>query len=521
MVMRLHIRKPAAMVHRGGEVKIAASRKEGCAPTMPGMIKSRIWRGVRMRDTESGTDPDAPTRTLTLPAAWDDRAAAALAALAPGEGQASLPRAAEAWIRPVAARARAAGDEGLADRLHGLLLRRRAAPTAAVWNGAAGRAPGYVLNLPAFHCAATGFDTDAFAEAVTTAATALRLSDPAAQHFAIGVTDLDGLLAILGLDYASTAARDVAACVAALLRATADVALAGGQPDLLALPNWPEPPRCHAAPDLLAAVRRARRAALRGACAVPCTAILPPGPADALLGAETGGIAPAFSAVSEDGRLTRAAEARLAARGMTPAAALAAHLSGRPVLLPAGLEAHQAMHDAVAPYLHAMPPRPVAQPAFPLAPPHRRELPARRRGYTQKASVGGHRLYLRTGEYADGTLGEIEVSLPREGVALRRMMDALTAAVSLGLQHGVPLSDYVAAFTLTQFRPAGAVEGDPDVAQATSILDYVFRNLATHYLGGCDVPEAAAPEPAGPWLPLDLPAAPRVRRAALRVVSAR
>lgn len=487
---------------------------------MPGMNKSRIWRGVRMRDTQAGTDPDAPTRTLTLPAAWDDRAAAALAALAPGEGQTSLPRAAEAWIRPVAARARAAGDEGLADRLHALLLRRQAAPTAPVWSGAAGYAPGYVLNLTAFHCMAAGLDVEAFAEAVAVAATALRLSDPAAQHFAIAVTDLDGLLALIGLEYGSAAARDVASCIAALLRATAEIALAGGQPDLLArLPGWPEPPRCDAVPGLLAAVRRARRAALRGGSAVPCTAILPPGPADALLGAETGGIAPAFSAVGEDGRLTRAAEARLTARGMTPAAALAAHLSGNPVLLPAGLDAHQAMHDAVAPYVHAMPPRPVAQPAFSAKPPHRRDLPARRRGYTQKASVGGHRLYIRTGEYADGALGEIHVSLPREGAALRRMMDALTAAVSLGLQHGVPLSDYVAAFTLTQFRPAGAVEGDPDVAQATSILDYVFRNLATHYLGGCDVPEAAAPEPAGPWLPLDLPVAPRVRRAALRVAS--
>ncbi len=486
---------------------------------MPGMSKSRIWRGVRMRDTEAGADPDAPTRTLTLPAAWDDRAAAALAALAPGEGHASLPRAAEAWIRPVAARARAAGGEELADRLHALLLLRRAAPTAPVWNGAAGDAPGYVLNLPAFHCVATGFEVEAFAEAVAAAGTALRLIDPAAQHFAIAVTDLDGLLAALGLDYASAAARDVAACIAALLRATADVAMAGGQPDLLALPGWPEPVRCDAAPGLLAAVRRARRVALRGASAVPCTAILPPGPADALLGAETGGIAPAFSAVGEDGRLTRAAGARLAVLGMTPAAALAAHLSGNPVLLPAGLEAHQAMHDAVAPYLHAMPPRPVTHPASRVMPPHRRELPARRRGYTQKASVGGHRLYLRTGEYADGTLGEIHVSLPREGAALRRMMDALTAAVSLGLQHGVPLADYVAAFTLTQFRPAGAVEGDPDVAQATSILDYVFRNLAAHYLGGCDVPEAPAAETAGPWLPLDLPTVPRVRRAALRVVS--
>ena len=103
-------------------------------------------------------------------------------------------------------------------------------------------------------------------------------------------------------------------------------------------------------------------------------------------------------------------------------------------------------------------------------------------------------------------------------------MDALTAAVSLGLQHGVALQDYVAAFTLTRFRPAGAVGGDPDVAQATSILDYVFRNLSSHYLGGCAVPEAEA-EHAGPaatpLLPLDLPLTPRGRRPEPRLGAAR
>ena len=135
------------------------------------------------------------------------------------------------------------------------------------------------------------------------------------------------------------------------------------------------------------------------------------------------------------------------------------------------------MHDAVAPYLHAMPPRPVAG-AVPAQPPQRRELPARRRGYTQKAAVGGHRVYVRTGEYADGTLGEIHIALPKEGAAFRGLMDSLAAAVSLGLQHGVPLEEYVDSFTLTRFGPAGAVEGDPAVGRATSLLDYVFRNLA-------------------------------------------
>lgn len=487
------------------------------------MTDPRIWRGVRMRDTAAGADPDAEPRPLTLPASWDDRAAAGLAALAPGQGGASLARAAEAWIRPIALRARQAGDDALAGKLHRLLLNRQAAPTAPVWGAAAGT-PGFVFNLPAFADGARGMDCAAFADAVSTAAHALRLSDPQARAFALSVTDLDGLLATMGLDYDSTAARDVAACVAALLRGTADLAFAGEQPDLLSrLPSWPLPPPVCAAPGLAAAAYDARAAALRGTGGLPCTAVVPPGPADALLGAETGGIAPAYSAVGPDGALTRAAAARLAAMGLTGEAALARVLAGEAVLAPAPLLAHQAMHDVVAPFLHTMPPRPVAG-AAQVAPPVRRHLPSRRRGYTQKAAVGGHRIYIRTGEYADGTLGEVHVSLPREGAALRGLMDGVAAAVSLGLQHGVPLAEYVRAFTLTRFGPAGRVEGDPDVGHATSVLDYVFRNLASGYLGGCDVPEgvpdaATLPADTAPLLPMDLPANPRPRRPGLRLVA--
>ncbi len=487
------------------------------------MTAPRIWRGVRMRDTAAGADADAPPRPLTLPAAWDDRAAAALAALAPGEGRATLPRAADTWIRPVATRAREHGDPELADRLHALLLHRRAAPTMPVWNGSAGMAPGFVLNLPAFLDGATGFDVPAFIDAVRTAAVALRLGDPSAARYAIGFTDLDGLLAALGLDYDSTDARDVAACLAALLRATADLALAGDQPDLLSrLPSWPAPPLHCALPALAEAAAEMRRIALLGSAGLPSTALALPGPADALLGAETGGLAPAFSPVGPDGLLTRAGQARLAAQGLAPEAALARVLGGEELLAPPSLPAHQAMHDAVAPFLHAMPARPVPGAIPAAAPPRRRELPPRRRGYTQKAAVGGHRIYLRTGEYADGALGEIQVSLPREGAALRGMMDSVAASVSLGLQHGVPLGEYVAAFTLTRFGPAGLVDGDADVGHATSLLDYVFRNLAVNYLGRCDVPEGVPdqmePDPM-PLLPLDMPPQRRARRAGLRLVS--
>ncbi len=492
------------------------------------MTTSPIWRGIRMRDTEAGADPDSPRRALTLPASWDDRAAAALAALIPGEGPASLPRAAAAWIRPMATRARMAGDTALADRLHALLLRRRAAPTAPLWGSETAQPgpvpgsviPGFVLNLAAFHDEALGVDIAAFIEAIDTTATALRLNDPGATRFALAITDLDGLLAQLGLDYDSVAARDVAATLAALLRAAADLACAGEQPDLLScLPSWPAPPASCAVPGLTATALAMRGRALRGAASLSSAAVLPPGPADALLGAEAGGIAPAFSAVGPDGTLTRAALARLAVRGMSAAQALARMLAGDSVLTPAGLAAHQAMHDAVAPYLSTLPARPVAG-GLPSQPPRRRELPARRRGYTQKAAVGGHRVYIRTGEYADGTLGEVQISLPREGAALRGMMDSLAAAVSLGLQHGVALEDYVSAFTLTRFGPAGLVEGDPDVGHATSLLDYVFRNLAVSYLGGCTVPEGVAtvPDVSPPLLPMELPSQGR-RRPGLRLVA--
>ena len=483
---------------------------------------TKIWRGVRMRDTEAGADPDATPRALTLPASWDDRAAAALAVLAPGDGKANLPRAAESWIRPLASSARLEGDPELADRLHALLLQRQAAPTAPLWGGSdEGTPPGFVMNLPAFYDEAAGFDVDSFIDAVRTAAFALRLSEPAAGRVAIGFTDLDGLLARIGLDYETPEARDLAATIAAILRGTVDITLAGEQPDLLScLPSWPEPPKLRRMPKLSAAAARARTEALRGSASMPSTAISVPGPADALLGAETGGIAPAFSAVDAAGKLTRAAQSRMAAMGLSAEAALGRILDGEQLLAPASLQAHQAMHDAVAPYMHAMPARPVTG-AVAATPPLRRALPARCRGYTQRVAIGGHRVYVRTEEYADGTLGELHVTLPREGAVMRHMMESVTEAVSLGLQHGVPLEDYVKAFTLTRFGPAGAVEGDADIGHATSVLDYVFRNLALNYLGGCSVPEGipdARPDPL-PLLPLDLPVQMRIRRTGLRLVA--
>jgi len=117
----------------------------------------------------------------------------------------------------------------------------------------------------------------------------------------------------------------------------------------------------------------------------------------------------------------------------------------------------------------------------------REKLPNRRKGYTQKAVVGGHKVYLRTGEFDDGRLGEIFIDMHKEGAAFRAMMNNFAISISLGLQYGVPLDEYVEAFTFTKFEPAGMVVGNDAIKNATSILDYVFRELAVSYLDRRDL----------------------------------
>ncbi len=561
------------------------------------------WRGVRMRRVLASAEPDAPPRQVTLPASWDDVAAAGLAELAAGAGPVALADAAEGWIGKVADAAARAGLDtgvglGLAERLHRMLLLRRGAPGASVWQGLPDAVPGFTLDLVGFLDDGLGFDAAGFAEAVGTATIALTMAAPDAKRLAIGMADLAGLLAALGVDYSTEPAREIARALAAILRgraeaasamlarqlllpvmsstgqrsgdrpagvrpsgtgssstgpsvvdsgtadsgtadsATANSATLGssttGSPAAGTKRDWPAPPATTLVPGLAEAARLARQAAAvagtpRHAALV---AITDAGASDALLGVETGGVAPAFSALSPANRLSRTARAWLAAQGVTAEEALADLLAGRDPLPLADAAAHAAMHDAVAQFLPAMPARPVVPRQSAAASARRRDLPARRAGYTQRATVGGHRLYVRTGEYADGALGEMVIALHKEGAAFRGLMDSFAHAVSLGLQHGVPLAEYVEAFTFTRFGPAGAVEGDPAVTQATSMLDYVFRHLAANYLGRLDIPDAT-PDPADnatdggakptdPLLPLDLPSAEtdaRARRRGFRVIS--
>ncbi len=117
----------------------------------------------------------------------------------------------------------------------------------------------------------------------------------------------------------------------------------------------------------------------------------------------------------------------------------------------------------------------------------RRRLPSRRKGYTQKATVSGHKVYLRTGEYDDGKLAEVFIDMHKEGSAFRSLMNNFAIAISIGLQYGVPLEEFVEAFTFTRFEPSGIVDGNDAIKMATSILDYIFRELAISYLDRSDL----------------------------------
>jgi ribonucleoside-diphosphate reductase alpha chain len=117
----------------------------------------------------------------------------------------------------------------------------------------------------------------------------------------------------------------------------------------------------------------------------------------------------------------------------------------------------------------------------------RHRLPKRRKGFTQEARIAGHKVFLRTGEYQEGQLGEIFIDMHKEGAAFRSLMNCFAISVSMGLQHGVPLSSYVDQFTFTRFEPQGPVEGHPNIKFATSIIDYIFRTLGVDYLERYDL----------------------------------
>ncbi len=423
----------------------------------------RLWDGVRMRRCLAAADADGPPRQVTLPAAWDDAAAAGLAMLAPGAGAIELASLAEAWLAPLAAR----GGLALAAEMQTLLLEQRAALAEPAWTGG-GSATGVRVNLAAF---APG-DTARLLDAAEVAVAASRALWPGPRP-CVRLTGLAGLIAAAGLDYDSAAARDLAATLPRALRERlAGVLLGVGEADAV----------------------------------------------DALLGVETSGIAPAFGPLNEAGALSRTARSLLAARATSTAAALAAVLAGHDVLPVASPAAHAAMHAALAPLLDLRPAPPLALPAPATPPNRRRDLPPRRGGIAHKAVVGGQKVFLRTGEYPDGRPGEVAITLPQASPAVRALAECLSHAIGIGLQHGAPLAEFVDALAGTRFGPAGMVEGDPAVPRATSAIDYVMRHLAHAYAPGLALPPVDADGEDAPLLPLELTQEAPPRRRGLRVV---
>ncbi|NLY95129.1 MAG: vitamin B12-dependent ribonucleotide reductase [Myxococcales bacterium] len=155
----------------------------------------------------------------------------------------------------------------------------------------------------------------------------------------------------------------------------------------------------------------------------------------------------------------------------------------------------EAKEAAVVEKVAAAPAKPIREGARPPAT-VRHRLPARRTGFTQEARIGGHKVFLRTGEYEDGSLGEIFIDMHKEGAAFRSLMNCFAISVSMGLQHGVPLENYVEQFTFSRFEPQGIVEGHPNIKFATSIVDYVFRVLGVEYLKRYDFAQVPPKEEA-------------------------
>lgn len=508
-------------------------------------IDGTLWEGLALTRHKLAADPDAPLRAVAIPAGWEAEAGEALAALVPGSRPITLPRAAEAWIgRAVTRGLKAglldpAGATHLAEGLRALLLTRRGAPGAEVWQGSAAEAR-FVLNLPGFLDADDGFDLEGYAEAVRIGVRFLdALGRGKAGRLRLGFADMAGLLAALGLAYDAPEARHVAAGIAALTRGTAEaesgqIAERMGAREPVAL-LWPAPPEATALPGLAAAARAALDAAA-GCSGLRHASILVLTPADAaeaLLGAETAGLFPASGATRTV--LTETGPTDVPTRAALAAARRAPQRVGA-LLAPVSETGRKLMAEAVLPFLHGAPPAPVAVPGPPRAPVERPRAHGllshpRSAGGTFHAAVGGHKVAMRTAEDADGRLREIAFTLSKEGAAYRSLMDAFAQSVSLGLARGVSLEDYVTAFSYTRFGPAGSVEGDGTIIRATSVLDWAFRRLALDYLGRTDLPEPSeadcAPDSLGtpaqqaPLLPLDLPTAtgPAERRRGFRIVA--
>lgn len=488
------------------------------------------WSGVALSRHSAAADPDSPPRAVAIPAAWDEDAAAALAALAPGSGPVMLPRLAEAWIARAAQHARRLSHpepEALAGALRALLLARRLAPGAATWRGAA-EPLRMVLNLPAFLDAAGGFDAEGYAAAVATAVEALdALAQGKAERLSVGIADLSGWLAGLGLRYGEDGALAATAALGALTRGAADaasgrIAARLGARAPLAL-FWPAPPEATPVPGLAQAARAAldAAAAARGLRHAALLAISPADAVEALLGAERGGLAPPAGAT----RLLRDAAGEVTEAPTRAARAAARRLGTDPLgpevaalLAPVAPAARAAMERALGPWLDAgLPVAPAeAAPARPA-----RARPAPRQAARQFAvRIGGIPVTLRITEDHDRRPTGLSITLGADPAGLRALLEPLCRTTSDSWARRVPPDAFVACFAHAAIGPGGPVEGDADIARASSVLDWAARRIGRDYLGRTDLadppPPIGAPRAAAPLLPLDLPSGPPMPRAPRR-----
>ncbi|MBR0654259.1 hypothetical protein GXW79_04105, partial [Roseomonas arctica] len=335
-------------------------------------LTGTLWDGLALRRLRASPDPDSPRRPVALPATWPspeaDDAAAALAAITPGAGPVALPSLAERWIRRLDKAGRAMGlvpDDAFAEALRALLLTRRGAPGLPTWRGeASAEPPRFILNLTAFLDAAGDFDAPAYAEAVATATLAADIAgEGRAAHLAVGFADLAGFLAAHGLRYAGAEGREAAAAIAALTLGAAEaesgrIAIIMGAREPLRL-VWPALPTATAIPGLAEAARAAIDAAVasRGLRHATILALTLPDAVDALLGVETGGMAPPAGHI----RPVLGADGVL--RDLPTRAARRAGPNAEALLAPVDQHARHAMLLAVGPFLHAAPPAAIAAPA--------------------------------------------------------------------------------------------------------------------------------------------------------------
>ncbi|MBO6035628.1 MAG: vitamin B12-dependent ribonucleotide reductase [Acetobacter sp.] len=492
------------------------------------------WDGVLMNTLEATADPDSPLRSVTLPVEWDIVAASALAQIVPGDAAIDFSSLTAEWL-PILA-----PDDQTARALVWLLLTRQASPTEAVWHGLFDRPAGFIINLGAFVSPDSCFEARSFVAALRLISTVLRhtaqttaelrneelplpdlfdsisqstpqkdispfSSAPFSPAGKILLTNLDVCLSGVGLDYDSEDGRHAACAITALATITAHLGCE--------LETLPIPPTHNVLPGLGEALRDVwNEAAIAVEKPLPLieTGFSTPNPIDGLLGVETCGFAPTFSLLRPDGSLATSTRKRLEFRGFTLETALAAALAGESVLPRPSPKAHLAMHHALTSFVDFMPAKPEITLSCPdtyLARGQRHFLPTRHSGLTQKTTIGGHSLFMRTSDYEDGSLGELSLTPTRASTMVRGLMESFGEAVSIGLQYGVPLEAFVDHFAYSCFGVAGTVEGDPVASYATSMLDYVFRTLSNTYLGR-RLPDSARQDnlqDQDPLLPLDFP----------------